>query len=79
MIASLLVAMLLSVISPEPILLGSAIDIARIIGLPRMKTFDQHVLKIVYLNEMDPSQIYRSHTRREFFNNYFKLNPLRVK
>jgi len=79
MIAPLLSAMLLSVISPEPILLGSAIDIARIIGLPRMKTFDRHVLKIVYLNEMDSSQIYQTHTRREFFNNYFKLNPVRVK
>lgn len=79
MIASLLVAMLLSVISPESILLRSAIDIARIIGLPRMKTLDQHVLKIVYLNEVDSSQIYQAHTRREFFNNYFKLNPTRVK
>jgi hypothetical protein len=79
MIASFLVALFLSVISPEPILLGSAIDIARIIGLPRMKTFDRYVLKIVHLNEMDSSQIYQVHTRREFFNNYFKLNPVRVK
>jgi hypothetical protein len=79
MIASLLVAMLLSAISPEPILLRSAIDIARIIGLPRMKAFDRHVMKIVYLSEMDSSQIYQAHTRREFFNNYFKLNPVRVK
>ena len=79
MIASLLFAMLLSVMTPEPILLRSAIDISRIIGLPRMKTFDRHVLKIVYLNEMDSSQIYQAHTRREFFNNYFKLNPVRVK
>jgi hypothetical protein len=79
MIASLLVAMLLSVITPEPILLRSAIDIARIIGLPRMKTFDRHVMKTVYLNEMDSSQIYQAHTRREFFYNYFKLSPLRVK
>ena len=79
MIASLLVAMLLSVITPEPIMLRSAIDIARIIGLPRMKTFDRHVLKIVYLNEMDSSQIYLAHTRREFFNSYFKLSPTRIK
>jgi hypothetical protein len=50
MIASLLVAMLLSVITPEPIMLRSAIDIARIIGLPRMKTFDKHVMKTVYVN-----------------------------
>jgi len=79
MIASLIIAMLLSVITPEPILLRSAIDIARIIGLPRMKTFDRHVMKTVYLNEMDSSQIYQAHTRREFFNNYFKLSPVRVK
>jgi hypothetical protein len=79
MIATLLVAILLSVISPEPILLGSAIDIARIIGLPRMKTFDRHVIKTVYQDEMDSSQIYRANTRREFFNNYFKLNPVGVK
>jgi len=79
MIASLIIAMLLSVITPEPILLRSAIDIARIIGLPRMKTFDRHVMKTVYLNEMDSSQIYQAHTRREFFYNYFKLSPVRVK
>jgi len=79
MIVSLLIAMLLSVMTPEPILLRSTIDIARIIGLPRMKTFDRHVMKIVYFSEMDSSQIYQAHTRREFFNNYFKLNPVRVK
>lgn len=79
MIVSLLIAMLLSVMTPEPILLRSTIDIARIIGLPRMKSFDRHVIKTVYLNEMDSSQIYQSHTRREFFNNYFKLNPARAK
>ena len=79
MTASLLVAMLLSVISPEPILLRSAVDIARIIGLPRMKTFDRQVMKAISLNEVDSSQIYQANTRREFFNNYFKLNPVRVK
>jgi len=79
MMASLLIAMLLSVITPEPILLRSAIDIARIIGLPRMKTFDRYVLKTIHLNEMDPGQIYQANTRREFFNNYFKLSPVRVK
>jgi hypothetical protein len=79
MIVSLLIAMLLSVMTPEPILLRSTIEIARIIGLPRMKSFDRHVIKTVYLNEMDSSQIYQSHTRREFFNNYFKLNPARGK
>jgi len=79
MIASLLVAMLLSVISPEPFLLRSAVDIARIIGLPRMKTFDRQVMKVISLNEVDSSQIYQANTRREFFNNYFKLNPVRVK
>jgi hypothetical protein len=79
MIVSLLIAMLLSVMTPEPILLRSTIDIARIIGLPRMKSFDRHVIKTVYLNEMDSSQIYQTHTRREFFNNYFKLNPVRAK
>lgn len=79
MMASLLIAMLLSVTTPEPMLLRSAIDISRIIGLPRMKTFDRHVMKTVHLNEMDPSQIYLANTRREFFNNYFKLSPARVK
>jgi hypothetical protein len=79
MIASLLVAMLLSVISPEPILLRSAVDIARIIGLPRMKMFDRQVMKVISLNEVDSSQIYQANTRREFFNNYFKLNPVRIK
>jgi hypothetical protein len=79
MIVSLLAALFLSVITPEPILLRTAIDLLRIIGLPRMKTFDRHVIKTVHLNEMDSSQIYQANTRREFFNNYFKLSPLRVK
>jgi hypothetical protein len=79
MIVSLLIARLFAVMTPEPILLRSSIDIARIIGLPRMKSFDRHVIKTVYLNEMDSSQIYQTHTRREFFNNYFKLSPVRVK
>ena len=79
MIVSLLAAFFMSVITPEPILLRTAIDVSRIIGLPRMKTFDRHVIKTVYLNEMDSSQIYQANTRREFFNNYFKLSPLRVK
>jgi len=79
MIVSLLAALFLSVITPEPILLRTAIDVSRIIGLPRMKTFDRHVIKTVYLNEMDSSQIYQANTRREFFNHYFKLSPLRVK
>jgi hypothetical protein len=79
MIVSLLAAPFLSVITPEPILLRTAIDVSRIIGLPRMKTFDRHVIKTVYLNAMDSSQIYQANTRREFFNNYFKLSPLRVK
>jgi len=60
-------------------LLRSAVDIARIIGLPRMKTFDRQVMKVISLNEVDSSQIYQANTRREFFNNYFKLNPARVK
>jgi hypothetical protein len=79
MIASMLAALFLSVITPDPILLRTAIDLSRIIGLPRMKTFDRHVIKTVYLNEMDSSQIYQANTRREFFNNHFKLSPLRVK
>jgi hypothetical protein len=79
MIVSMLAALFISVITPEPILLRTAVDLSRIIGLPRMKTFDRHVIKTVYLNEMDSSQIYQANTRREFFNNYFKLSPVRVK
>ena len=79
MILSCLATFFLSVITPEPILLRTAIDVSRIIGLPRMKTFDRHVIKTVYLNEMDSSQVYQANTRREFFNNYFKLSPSRVK
>ena len=70
---------MLTAINPEPILIHSAVDIARIIGLPRMKTFDKHVMKVVSLNEMDSTQTYQANTRKEFFNNYFKFNPVRVK
>ena len=79
MILSLLAAFMLTAINPEPILLRSAVDIARIIGLPRMKTFDKHVMKVISLNEMDSTQTYQANTRKEFFNSYFKFNPVRVK
>jgi len=79
MMLSILMAIFLTAINPEPILLKSAVDLARIIGLPRMKTFDKHVIRVINLNEMDSSQTYLTNTRKEFFNNYFKFSPVRVK
>lgn len=79
MIASLVIAIALAALNPEPVLIRSAIDLSRIIGLPRMKAFDKHILKTVYLNEMDSSQTYQSNTRREFFNNYFRISTARIR
>ena len=77
MAAFLLISILITSLTPEPVLLKSTIELARIAGLPRLKVLDVHIRKKIFLNEIDKTEIYVSHTRLEFLTSYFKLNALR--
>lgn len=67
-------------LNPSPYVGQSVIDVARIIGLPRLFTFDKYLSKqIVETGEIEPIVLvnYRG-TRRKFFINYFKINSLKL-
>lgn len=68
--------LILSLLNPGPFIAQSAIDAARIIGLPRMFTFDEFLSKqIIETGEMEQVVLisYRN-ARRKFFTNYFRIN-----
>ena len=68
--------LILSFLNPSPFIAQSAIDSARIIGLPRMFTFDEFLSKqIIETGEMEQVVLisYRN-ARRKFFTNYFRIN-----
>lgn len=72
--------LLISLANPNPYVAQSVIDAARIIGLPRLFTFDQHLSRqFIETGEMEPIVLvsYRV-TRRKFFTNYFKINSLKL-
>ncbi len=77
MAAFFLISFLITSLTSEPVLLKSTVEIARIVGLPRLKVLDDHIRKKIFLNELDPTEIYISHTRLEFLSGYFKLNTIR--
>jgi len=74
---STLLALVLSIINPQPFLLQSSIDAARIIGLPRLKTMDKHLTRHVFINEMETGSIYLVHSRLDFLKHYIKLNSFK--
>lgn len=63
--------------NPEPLLLQSTIDIARIIGLPRLKTMDKYLNRTVYINEMETRSVYLVDSRLDFLKHYLKLNSFK--
>lgn len=72
--------LLISLINPNPYIAQSVIDASRIIGLPRLFIFDQHLSKqVIESGEMEPIVLvsYRV-ARRKFFTNYFKINLLKL-
>jgi len=73
MILSLLV-FCLAVIQPEPFLLQSMIDAAKIIGLPRLKTMDQFFAKATCIDEVQGKMKYITYSRKDFLKSYFKIN-----
>jgi hypothetical protein len=77
MILSTLLALTLSITNPQPLLVNSAIDVARIIGLPRLKTMDKYLAKKVFINEMETSYVFLIQTRQDFLKHYLTLNLIR--
>jgi hypothetical protein len=73
MISSLHVFCLFA-IKPEPFLLQSMIDTARIIGLPRLKTMDQFFAKAICIDEVQGEMTYVTYSRKDFLKSYIKIN-----
>ena len=74
MILSTLLALTLSITNPQPLLVNSAIDVARIIGLPRLKAMDKYLAKKVFINEMETGSVFLIRSRQDFLKNYLTLN-----
>jgi hypothetical protein len=62
------------VIRPEPFLLQSMIDIAKVIGLPRLKTMDRFFAKGICIDEVQGEMAYIIYSRKDFLKNYLKIN-----
>ena len=76
MIISTLLALMLSIANPEPFLLQSSIDAARIIGLPRLKTMDKFFTKAICIDEVRGDMTYIIYSRKDFLKNYIKIKSL---
>ena len=76
MILSLLLGAYLAIIHPKPLMAEIAIDCSRIIGLPRLKTMDSYLYKVVVVDEMHTAPVFSFQTRKEFFTAYFKIDKL---
>ena len=74
MIISTLLALMLSIVNPQPFLLQSSIDAARILGLPRLKTMDKFFAKAIYIDEVRGDMAYIIYSRKDFLTNYIKIN-----
>ena len=74
MIIPTLLTFMLSINNPQPFLLQSSIDAARIIGLPRLKTMDQFFAKAVFTDEIQGEMKYIIYSRKDFLKNYIKFN-----
>ena len=74
MIISSILAISLVVITPEPLLVQSMIDSAKIIGLPRLKTMDKFFAKSICIDEIQGEMAYIIYSRKDFLKNYIKIN-----
>ena len=74
MIISSLLVLILTAIKPEPFLLQSTIDVAKVIGLPRLKTMDRFFAKTICINEVEQEFIYITYSRMEFIKRFIRLN-----
>ena len=71
--SSILVICLMA-IKPEPFLVQSMIDTAKIIGLPRLKTMDRFFAKAVCIDEVQGQIGFIIYSRKDFLKNYIKIN-----
>ena len=74
MILSSIFVICLVVMKPEPFLVQSMIDSAKIIGLPRLKTMDRFFAKAIYTDEIRGEMTYTTYSRKDFLKNYIKIN-----
>jgi hypothetical protein len=74
MIFSIALVISLMAIKPEPFLLQSMIDTAKIIGLPRLKTMDRFFAKRICIDEVQDEMAYIIYSRKDFLKNYIKIN-----
>jgi hypothetical protein len=74
MIISTLLTLILSITNPQPFLLQSMIDAAKIIGLPRLKTMDQFFAKAICIDEVQGEMTYVTYSRKDFLKSYIKIN-----
>ena len=72
-ISSILVICLMG-LRPEPFLVQSMIDAAKIIGLPRLKTMDQIFAKAICIDEVQGEMRYVTYSRKDFLKSYIKIN-----
>lgn len=64
-------------LNPQPFLLQSAVDTAKMIGLPRMKTMDSIFAKAVLTDELRGEVALISYSRLDFLKSYIKINQIR--
>ena len=76
MIISSLIALILATVNPSPFLVQSTIDVARIIGLPRLKTMDKALATAVCINEIEQEFVYMTYSRMNFIKRYMRLDSL---
>ena len=74
MIISSILVISLMVVNPEPFLVQSMIDSAKIIGLPRLKTMDKFFAKAICIDEVRGDMAYMIYSRKDFLKNYIKIN-----
>jgi hypothetical protein len=77
MIFSTLLALMLSISNPQPLLVKSAIDTARIIGLPKLKTMDKYLTKTIFINEMETGSAFLVRSRLDFLKHYMTFNSFK--
>lgn len=74
MTISTLLALMLSFTNPQPFLLQSIIDSAKIIGLPRLKAMDKFFAKAICIDEIHGEIAYIIYSRKDFLKSYIKIN-----
>lgn len=73
MIFSVLLVLWVSSIQPESFVIQSAIDSAKIIGLPRLRTMDRLFAKNIWIGELEDEIKRIPYSRLKFLKDYINL------